>query len=111
MTADWITAFGAAANNADLAEQRASALSEDAQAALLAWIFKDTTGDTPSTPSAGSSAARVKCTMCGQPAHVPAWESGFEDSGNPLDHMWLCPSDRQRMTGIYARQARRDGQQ
>jgi len=99
MAADWLTQLVIAAANLDQAEARATHLSESAQRDLLAWCLGETSG-TDGAGAGGASSPAVKCTMCGQPAHVPALEANFEERGDPLDHWWLCSDHRSSMQSI-----------
>lgn len=98
-----MTAFAAAADSIDETERRHTRLSERQAAGLLQWILN---GRTDHAAGAGGQAegnpvSGISCVMCGGRVYsVPALEANYESTGSPLDHWWLCPSDRKRMVGL-----------
>jgi hypothetical protein len=101
VTESWINVFLDAVAEAEQVERHHTELSEKQAAGLLQWCLNGSSGSPSSTgPTGTGSAVSASCTMCGEPAVVPALEAGHEDRGDPLDHWWLCPGHRSSMAAI-----------
>lgn len=65
----------------------------------LAWILEPLSRRT-SRPSSGRFTPHC---YCGQVAHIPAMQPGYEGGGDITAHMWLCHQHRavmQSITGV-----------
>lgn len=96
-----MTAFIAAAAQAESIEARHTQLSEAQAQGLLEWCLHGSTGSSESAGSTGTtSGVKVSCVHCGKPAVVPMMQPGYENLGDPLDSWWLCAQHRSAMQAI-----------
>jgi hypothetical protein len=101
----WIQDFLTAVTEAEQREHQAVELSEAAARKLLAWCLDGPDRGSSSTAGGqpeGNPLPGISCTVCGGRVYsIPSREPSYAGGGNPLDHLWLCPSDRARMAGIW----------
>jgi hypothetical protein len=99
MTADWITAFVAAAAAAEQIEGQANELSEQAARGLLRWCLNGSTGTGDAGTAAGGASFQLQCVRCGSSfQHTPpTWDSG----GSYLDYLFACPPCKSALKNVF----------